>query len=485
MNIKRTYLYFIFLFSLIGLNTHAQTIQIDNITVLNDGVVLISWKNYSSSNDFIIKRDGDQSLLYEIARISPNALEYMDSDANADKQPRSYIITLSTDEDNQFSDIVSTVYLTSNYDSCNAQMNFNWKQYEGRTIDWTASKYTLHTEIDGTINSYSINDPSIAEYTVYNIPENVSTSFYLETTWDPSNTNQKSSSNRIYKSTDMPENPDYINAVSASTEGNNVNLKFEIASNTETENYILKKSDSKTGTYSEINSFNTTELEINATDINASPDNTINYYKLVSVDACGNEKTESDIANNIVLNLENQELKNTLNWNFFKENDFVNTNYEIYRVNGTNPAELIRSLQNFNSYTDDLEKLQNEKLSGQMCYFVRAIKSNSPSNYSQSNTKCIYLEPQVYIPEAFTPNGDGKNDLFNAKYSFIPADFEMKIYNRWGNIIFQTNDPEEGWNGKQRNGEPVTTGAYMYYIKISTPGNDPIEKRGNLTVFYP
>jgi gliding motility-associated-like protein len=61
----------------------------------------------------------------------------------------------------------------------------------------------------------------------------------------------------------------------------------------------------------------------------------------------------------------------------------------------------------------------------------------------------------------------------------------MKIYNRWGNMIFRTTDPEEGWDGKQSNGASVPTGTYIYYIKIDVPESESFERRGNVTVFYP
>ena len=146
-------------------------------------------------------------------------------------------------------------------------------------------------------------------------------------------------------------------------------------------------------------------------------------------------------------------------------------------------SELIGSFDNFNSFQDNIETIQNYI---QFCYFVRATENGASANdYSQSNTACIYLEPKIYMPEAFTPNDDGINEIFKPVFSFIPDYFEMKIYNRWGNIVYETRNFEKGWNGKQNNGNPAPTATYIYYIKIKTPGNEIIEKRGNITVFYP
>lgn len=69
----------------------------------------------------------------------------------------------------------------------------------------------------------------------------------------------------------------------------------------------------------------------------------------------------------------------------------------------------------------------------------------------------------IYIPNAFTPNGDGKNDLFNAQ-SEILEEFELLIYNRWGNLIFETNSLTNSWNGTV-NGNPQGQDVYVYKLR--------------------
>ncbi|MDZ7742578.1 MAG: gliding motility-associated C-terminal domain-containing protein [Bacteroidota bacterium] len=74
----------------------------------------------------------------------------------------------------------------------------------------------------------------------------------------------------------------------------------------------------------------------------------------------------------------------------------------------------------------------------------------------------IYLK--LYIPNAFSPNGDGMNDEFRVVLysSYIPK-FSMEIYNRWGQLIYQSKDPLQGWNGKVK-GKDSPQGAYVYRI---------------------
>ncbi len=70
------------------------------------------------------------------------------------------------------------------------------------------------------------------------------------------------------------------------------------------------------------------------------------------------------------------------------------------------------------------------------------------------------------MPNAFTPNGDGKNDVFRVRYPFAVSRFVMAIYDRWGRQVFRTTNIEEGWNGTV-NGSPAPTGTYVWNISLT------------------
>ena len=67
---------------------------------------------------------------------------------------------------------------------------------------------------------------------------------------------------------------------------------------------------------------------------------------------------------------------------------------------------------------------------------------------------------------AFTPNNDGMNDEYLAVHSCDFTSFNMKILNRWGKVIFETNDPYTGWDGTV-DGELVPNGTYIYHLDFS------------------
>lgn len=83
------------------------------------------------------------------------------------------------------------------------------------------------------------------------------------------------------------------------------------------------------------------------------------------------------------------------------------------------------------------------------------------------------VEPKFtyYLPNAFTPNGDGANDFYHGVGIFFGLqNFQMSIYNRWGERIFYTNDPFDQWNGRKNNtGEEVKNGVYVCHVTFRAP----------------
>jgi gliding motility-associated-like protein len=96
--------------------------------------------------------------------------------------------------------------------------------------------------------------------------------------------------------------------------------------------------------------------------------------------------------------------------------------------------------------------------------------------------KFFFIVPNnYYFPNTFSPNEDGINDQFNIVGFSKVKEFEMMIFNRWGELIFKTNDPVNGWNGKSK-GEDVPIGDYMYTIKLKDLNSRIIIKKGMLTL---
>lgn len=101
-------------------------------------------------------------------------------------------------------------------------------------------------------------------------------------------------------------------------------------------------------------------------------------------------------------------------------------------------------------------------------YYVTASVGDCVTSDSTLITieQCIPCE--FYIPNAISPNDDGINDVLDIYSNCILDDFHLKIFDRWGSLIFTSNDPANRWNGR-RSGEALNPGIYVYVLEVVVP----------------
>ena len=95
---------------------------------------------------------------------------------------------------------------------------------------------------------------------------------------------------------------------------------------------------------------------------------------------------------------------------------------------------------------------------------TQIVKNELNCTDSISLTVYIYPEFRLFIPDAFTPNGDGLNDIFKPSTIGL-KEYDFEIYNRWGENIYSSNGPEDGWNGSFK-GNSAPQGVYVYLLKV-------------------
>jgi gliding motility-associated-like protein len=94
---------------------------------------------------------------------------------------------------------------------------------------------------------------------------------------------------------------------------------------------------------------------------------------------------------------------------------------------------------------------------------VHIAVTNNGCKDTAIHTNFISTEQIMFIPNTFTPNGDGLNDIFRPEGVRFVRKYEMIIFDRWGEIIFQTHDINQGWDGSYK-GEPQADGTFVYSI---------------------
>ena len=112
-------------------------------------------------------------------------------------------------------------------------------------------------------------------------------------------------------------------------------------------------------------------------------------------------------------------------------------------------------------------------------YKIVLVSSNQQCSYTDSVIVQIN-ESALQVPNVFTPNGDGINDEFRVAYRSLRS-FQMAVYNRWGNKIYTSTNPDEGWNGKIGN-RNAAAGPYFYYIKAEGTDGKKYIKKGDINL---
>ncbi|MEO1711996.1 MAG: PKD domain-containing protein [Bacteroidota bacterium] len=147
---------------------------------------------------------------------------------------------------------------------------------------------------------------------------------------------------------------------------------------------------------------------------------------------------------------------NAVNWNWYINGDLIGTTPEInYNLPDTGAQALTLVITHRFGCLDSLTK------------FVDVVP-----------------ETRYFLPNAFTPNNDTSNDFFQGAGVFDGMkNFSMTIWDRWGGLVFETDDPMVGWNGQAfNNGKLLPDGVYVCWVKYTGPRGEPFEIQGYVTL---
>ncbi len=117
-------------------------------------------------------------------------------------------------------------------------------------------------------------------------------------------------------------------------------------------------------------------------------------------------------------------------------------------------------------------------------YVVKLRVSNGACRDSTTQTINIETFDLYYVPNVFSPNDDGSNEVFNI-YG-VPgnaSEFVLRIFSRWGQLVHETSDPATGWNGRLQNaGDQVVSGTYLYVIRFKDEAGNLVNRAGELNL---
>lgn len=492
------------LFITIGLtgnkNLLAQSIpvvHIDSVTVVDDQSVLIDWQPSSDLrvDGYFIYRMYENNLGTVIfadpvtvnGRATENFL-YVDQagivDLPSQLSLRFYITAFDQDvnplEQSNLDSVASkphnTIYLDYELDTCNASVTLSWNHYATNLNGWTdgISRYELWESQDGgnDVLQYSGNNLS---FTRTQLITGVNYRYKIRAVSGDLSKTSTSNVKMVSGTFDKAPAFLYLHNASVATDNNTVTLSWLADSASVPLTYKILVSEDDIN-YVQIRQLDhiayqrDNQVSVNGLDCQ----NTSYYFRIITSSQCPNSIDTTDIARTILLRATRlTENANLLEWNQY-ENWSVGTNmFELYRIDtdnsGVSTFTLIATLPNnvFN-YTDNNPVLS--PVDHSIAYCIRAYQNpNDPygvQSVTQSNVAYLYEELQILAPNVFYPTRS--NGIFRPIIHFgNPQKFNMKVYNRWGKMIYETNDEFEGWNGRERNGSSITSpGAYIYIIEV-------------------
>ena len=210
------------------------------------------------------------------------------------------------------------------------------------------------------------------------------------------------------------------------------------------------------------------------------------FYRVEVLDICGNVTATSNISKSIFLDAKgiSEDFINELNWNRYYNWDTLGSGVSIYNVyrsiNGVYETTPIYSTFGDTVFDDNV--LTFTQSDGKFCYYVEAIEGlGNALNFvdtSYSNEICVLHRSRVYLPNAFTPDGFGENEVFiPVTRNVQPRDYSFIIYNRHGKQVFESNDLNLGWDGGTER-----VGVYVYQLQFVTSAGETVEKVGHVTL---
>ncbi len=355
----------------------------------------------------------------------------------------------------------------------NEGAEINWNHYKGwdpseykiyrRSVG--SSQYTFLESVPGNVNTYRVKGLCSASY-----------SFYVEA--NGTSGVQRSLSNKdeaeIVNSTAQLPSEIYNASVTAD---NKVELNWRLNGSSELLNVIIERrvNESDWNTMYKVvspsnNGFIDENVKVGANSYS---------YRIRVQDKCLITSPLSNIGQTMLLKTkQNEDWEISLEWSAYNQWKNGVDYYVVERLNpNTNQFDSIGMSQNTENRFVYI--YSNENFSAYK-YRITAFERGGNNKSSFSNVSLDVLPITLYAPNVFTPNNDGTNDKFEVVGQHIKA-YELKVFDRWGNIVFNTKELSNSWDGKVNNEMPKT-GSYPFLIQAIGYDGRPIKIAGSVII---
>ncbi|MFM7053518.1 MAG: gliding motility-associated C-terminal domain-containing protein [Bacteroidota bacterium] len=460
--------------------TSMDSVSIDPLT----GNVAITWEPDSSADTqgYVIYLFNGLSYDSIGAVVGINNLFFSYPSALTNSELASEVFTVAAyDSCKNLSPVATnhkTIFLEATLAKCEGTAQLKWSPYVN--MIGGISRYEIWYRENG--GSWIIDGSTLATVLSYDLVLQTPGANYEVLIHAVGNNGKSSSSNVASVLADIFTQPEFLYVRYASVTGSAVQLRCHADPAADTKTYHFFRANSQNGNFTEIGVVPYDPSgDISFLDANADADVAQRFYKVSARDSCDNEYFSENIAGTVFLRAEGgTDYISKLEWTNYEGWDNPVQGYKILRVYngaisndeaGTTSADTL-------DFTEDVSQLTT--LDGNFCYVILAYET--PSNQygfadsAYSNIDCAPQEPVAFVPNAFTPGG--LNPIFAPVLRFDdPEGFVMRIYNRWGQLVYETTQVAAGWNGTI-SGNEAPIGSYLYVIIAKGLNGNEITKRG-------
>jgi len=413
---------------------------------------------------------------------NPLASNYTHSSLISSEVSRSYVVAAFDNAGNisTLSNVLKTIYLTSRLDSCSGKIEIGWNSYPSyprEVLSYTilgslnGGAYTEAGKVPKDVNSYTISQFSFNAQYCFIVRADMEDGF-------------ASVSNNRCLSTKMQVPPQWINAGYATVgSANNILLSFTIDPASEIRSYILERKTGVSGSYSQIHHFKEKGETFVYSDANADI-RKINHYRLSALNSCNIPVTVSNIASNIVPELNRQGDDIILSWNPYKEWRGGVGSYILSVKTGSGYEDMYTILPYDTLFTVRYSDIMYEVAGNEVCFIIKAFEAFNPYGVpgeSHSSDICTEVTEIITVPNVFTPDNNLVNDLFFTVLSFTPEGYHLLITDLRRKTVYESRDHTQAWDGT-RGGDPLPEGVYLWYLEVRTPSGKAVKRRGTVTI---
>jgi gliding motility-associated-like protein len=437
-----------------------------------DNKAVLTWLPSTSADVahyILLKKNG--SMWNASDTVSFKTLSTKATASEAGKKSETYAIiaedsTKNTSLIEGSSGIYSTIFLKAQYDSCSYAIVFNWNNYSPMPDE--SSQFLLHIcyKNTGWLAAPVTLQGNIFQYTTSDVAGNIQSAF-IEKKYN----NTTVSSNKIeVESAYFPQL--YADSIISTVEDNKTKLKLFYSNgvtneklliyngkNCETQNLLATITPDPSGIL---------YFEDSETDVNLA-----RTYTIQIQNRCNNI-VQTLCQSPIVLTGKQVNFGIQLNWN-----NYTAQSLDLYRI--INNQETYISSFTDTSYIDGWDNITTES-GGDVCYIIKNKMLNI-----QSNQFCFQTSGLAIIPDAFTPDGNGKNDFFKPVFpGYTPNQYQLTIFDNKGRLVYNSKSAtDNGWDGRQFGQNPYNGQVLLYLLQYTDNKQHSYTRRGSVTILLP